>query len=122
MQDSGDAVPQARANPAGIASIKCLPGTRGRWDLAPRPAAAHHGEHALELTAQIAAGMPSTWPGRLKERRNLRPGGLAERGRAGHEEDGERCSRGGSGLGRRWTLRSSVLMAPARHRLVLAAP
>jgi hypothetical protein len=82
----------------------------------------HHGQHGLELTAQIAAGTPSTRRRRLQERGDLRPGGLAERGRAGHEEDWNRPRCRGTGLCRRWTVRPALAMPMTSDRLVVAAP
>src|SRR5262249_19149533 len=98
VEDGRDALPQAGADPEGIACVDGLPWPVGGRDLAPRPAAVHHGEHALQLAAQIAAGTPSAGRARRQLGRDLRPSRLAQLGGAGHYADGNRSGRLRAGL------------------------
>src|SRR5690348_10013652 len=98
MEERRDALPEARPDPEGIAGIDRLPGAVGGGDVAPGPAGVHHGEHALQLPPQIAAGTPPTRSRWLHQRRDLRPGGLAQLRGAGHAVDRNRFWRGRTGL------------------------
>lgn len=122
VQDGGDLRPQTGPDPEGIAGIDRLPRPAGWGDVAPRPTAVHHGEHPLQLAPQIASGTSPTRDHGLHQRRDLRPGGLAERRGAQHDVDRDRSGRRGTGLRRGRTLRATSPMATTCHRLVLAPP
>jgi len=82
----------------------------------------HHRQHALQLAAQVTTG-PSPQGRRWGEQGgDLLPERLAQRGRAWHDEDGDRSRSQGAKL--RWgrALRPTDLMPKASDRLMLAPP
>jgi hypothetical protein len=117
-----DAIPQAHADPEGIACIDGLPGSARRGGLAPRCATAHHRKHAFQLASQIAIRTPPPRRRWDQQRCDLLPVPLGERGCACNTHDGERSMRCGPRLRRRWTLCAPGLMSPTSRCLVLAPP
>src|SRR5260221_10554468 len=88
VQDGADAVPEAVLTPALIPVVGGMPGAVGCRHFAPRDAAVHDPEQALEQTP-VRHSRTATWRLlRRQERRDLLPDGGAEsRGPCHHDRD-----------------------------------
>ena len=122
VEDGCDAVPEAAGDPGSVPRVDRLPRPASWRCLAPRHAGVHHRQHALQLAPQIPTGPAPRWRWWRQQRGDLLPVRRAQLGRARHAQHRDRSGCRGAGLRRRRTLRPAGAMAPAGHRLVLAAP